>query len=580
MTLTEHTLNDELGNLLGRMRRRWRVQAEPLGEIEGSAQRPDVLIAEDGALPVIIEHEVSPARSVEDEARSRIGLKLRSSGREIRVTIALRSPYSITQGISGAALRRRWLDCDELKYALFRRMRGGDVERWPTSGWLQGTLRDLALLTQQAMRPGDEIDELAQILETRIDQAASAFNKAWPHGDERAGAMLSEQLRLEDDGVQTRRMAMAILANALIFQQSLAPQLDGIEPPSQLHKQGLLNDAELLQQWRAILAINYWPIFHVASEILAWMDQPRVAARILDLLHQVNLQIELSDAARSHDLTGFVFQRLIADRKFLATFYTRPESAALLAALALPLKRPLAGEGWNDALTLTALQIGDFACGTGTLLSAVYNRLGALHEMHGGDAAALHKDLLEQALVGCDVLPMALHLTLTMLASAYPEIRFDDCHMLVMPYGRQQTEDDGNRYSLGSLDLLAAQEAFPTWSTRPDVVNGGQETFAQPERHKVEDGSFDLVIMNPPFTRPTGHAGNRIGTGVPPFAALGTNDEDQRAMSGLLSSFRNEIPYHGNAGLASAFFGLANRKLRNEGMLALVMPLATLSGIS
>ncbi|MDD9955599.1 MAG: hypothetical protein OXP68_05210 [Anaerolineaceae bacterium] len=578
MALTEHTLNDELGNLLDRMRRRWRVQAEPLGEIEGSAQRPDILITEDGALPLIIEHEISPARTVEQEARERIGLHLRASGREIRVAIALRSPSALTYGNAGAALRRRWLDCEELNYVMYRRRRGGEVERWPAAGWLSGTLRSLALFIQQAMRPGEEIDALADILERRIEQAAAAFSDAWPHDDARARHMLAEQLRLEDDGVQTRRMAMAILANALIFQQSLAPQLEGVEPPSRLFIDGQLTQGPVLRQWRAILKINYWPIFHVAAEILAWMDQPRVAANILDLLHQVNIQIEESDAARSHDLTGFVFQRLIADRKFLATFYTRPESAALLAALALPQQRPLAGAGWDDALTLSALQIGDFACGTGTLLSAVYNRLGALHELHGGDAATLHKDLLEQALVGCDVLPMALHLTLTMLASAYPEIRFDDCHMLVMPYGRQQTDDDGQNYSLGALDLLAAQEAFPTWSTRPGAVGGSGETSLAPEGHLVEDGSFDLVIMNPPFTRPTGHEGQKKGISVPSFAALGTSSQDQRAMSKLLSSGRNQIPYHGNAGLASAFIGLADNKLRQGGTLALVLPLSFLSG--
>ena len=579
MALTEHTLNDELGNLLDRMRRRWRVQAEPLGEIEGSAQRPDILITEDSALPLIIEHEISPARTVEQEARERIGLHLRASGREVRVAIALRSPSALTYGKSGAALRRRWLDCEELNYAMYRRLRGAEVERWPAAGWLKGTLRSLALFIQQAMRPGEEIDALADILERRIEQAAAAFNKAWPHDDARARTMLAEHLRLEDDGVQTRRMAMAILANALIFQQSLAPQLEGIEPPSRLYIDRQLTQEPVLCQWRAILEINYWPIFHVAAEILAWMDQPRVAANILDLLHQVNIQIEESDAARSHDLTGFVFQRLIADRKFLATFYTRPESAALLAALALPQQRPLAGAGWNDALTLSALQIGDFACGTGTLLSAVYQRLGALHELHGGDAAALHKDLLEQALVGCDVLPMATHLTLTMLASAYPEIRFDDCHMLVMPYGRQHTEDNGNNYSLGALDLLAAQEAFPTMATRPDAVGGSGETSLEPERHMVEDGSFDLVIMNPPYTRPNNRTASvRKGVPNPAFAALGTSSDDQRAMGKLLSSLRDDIPYHGNAGLASAFLGLAHRKLRDGGTLAMVLPLIITSG--
>ncbi|MCY3719996.1 MAG: hypothetical protein OXG07_10645, partial [Anaerolineaceae bacterium] len=124
MALTEHTLNDELGNLLDRMRRRWRVQAEPLGEIEGSAQRPDILITEDGALPLIIEHEISPARTVDQEARERLGLRLSASGSEIQVVIALKSPSALTYGNSGAALRRRWLDCEELNFAMYRRLRG------------------------------------------------------------------------------------------------------------------------------------------------------------------------------------------------------------------------------------------------------------------------------------------------------------------------------------------------------------------------------------------------------------------------------------------------------------------------
>ena len=60
-----------------------------------------------------------------------------------------------------------------------------------------------------------------------------------------------------------------------------------------------------------------------------------------------------------------MFQRLIADRKFLATYYTRPEAAALLAALALPANRPPGGADWGDGETLAGAQIGDFACGTG-----------------------------------------------------------------------------------------------------------------------------------------------------------------------------------------------------------------------
>ena len=66
------------------------------------------------------------------------------------------------------------------------------------------------------------------------------------------------------------------------------------------------------------------------------VDALRVMRRTADRLVALGV-------SQSHDLSGTVFQRLIADRKFLATFYTRPESAALLAHLAIP-----DDGGWDD----------------------------------------------------------------------------------------------------------------------------------------------------------------------------------------------------------------------------------------
>ena len=82
----------------------------------------------------------------------------------------------------------------------------------------------------------------------------------------------------------------------------------------------------------------------------------------------------------AHDLTGRIFQRLIADRKYLATFYTLPASAALLARLAVA---KIEGVDWSDAEAIGKLRVGDFACGTGALLSAVYEQIAARHERGG-----------------------------------------------------------------------------------------------------------------------------------------------------------------------------------------------------
>ena len=52
---------------------------------------------------------------------------------------------------------------------------------------------------------------------------------------------------------------------------------------------------------------------------------------------------------RSHDLTGAVFQRLIADRKFLAAYYTTPGAAALLVGLAITPDTLPESKSWSSA---------------------------------------------------------------------------------------------------------------------------------------------------------------------------------------------------------------------------------------
>ena len=100
------------------------------------------------------------------------------------------------------------------------------------------------------------------------------------------------------------------------------------------------------------------------------------------------------------------------------------------------------------------------------------------------------------------------------------------------------------------------------------------------QEHKIDDSTLDLVIMNPPYTRPVTHEAALEGVPVPAFAALGTEADEQRAMGKLLSKIGGGTPYHGSAGLASAFLALADRKLQTGGKLALVFPQSFLAGKS
>ena len=111
------------------------------------------------------------------------------------------------------------------------------------------------------------------------------------------------------------------------------------------------------------------------------------------------------------------------------------------------------------------------------------------------------------------------------------------------------------------------------------IGSAGQETAA-PLIAELRDGSYDLVIMNPPFTRATNHEGAHADITNPAFAAFGATPEDQTEMGKRVNRLGRDSCYHGNAGIASAFAALAHRKLKRGGVLALVLPLSAAAGLS
>ena len=330
----------------------------------------------------------------------------------------------------------------------------------------------------------------------------------------------------------------------------------------------------VLAAWTDILKINYWAIFAVAKDILAHVPAAE-AARILWRLRDTAQAVRSMGVENSHDLTGRIFQRLIADRKYLATFYTLPASAALLARLAVA---KLQGVDWSDAEAIGKLRIADFACGTGALLSAVYEQIAAKHERAGGDPAALHRAMMEDVLYGCDVMPSAIHITGSTLSGVEPAAAFGSSRLYTMPYGRQP---DGT-VKIGSLELLQRSDVQTLFNTSdPALRTGsvGEETAAQ-VTVDVPDVSFDVTIMNPPFTRNTTNEGQYANTFNAAFAAFGASDQDQRDMGKRMHVLKTGTCYHGNAGIASAFAALAHKKLKPGGVLALVLPLAAAAGLS
>ena len=355
---TEPSANNALGNLLQGMLGNSTVRSENTQVIQGHpGMRPDILITAIGRSPVVIESEYLPAGTVEADARSRLGLELTVGG-HIEACIALRYPTEV----GDAHDLSESLASSELDYCVLTQ--GNDtIIRFPESGWLQGSVTDLADLVRLASVPQSAVDQAAKALEDGINRAALILDKL-----DGVTPAISHLLGM-DNVPQTRRMACAILANAMVFHDRIARIHPNIKPLGLVCGPEVPNPkSDTLNAWTEILKIDYWPIFAISKDILQQLPS-QDAVLILKELEATAGEVNSKGINNAHDLTGRVFQRLISDRKYLATFYTLPASAALLARLAVA---KLEGVDWGDAEAIGRLRVGDFACGTGALLSAVY----------------------------------------------------------------------------------------------------------------------------------------------------------------------------------------------------------------
>lgn len=213
------------------------------------------------------------------------------------------------------------------------------------------------------------------------------------------------------------------------------------------------------------------------------------------------------------------------------------------------------------------------------LLSAAYRALAVRYRRTGGDDQALHQQMMERALIAADIMPAATHLTASMLSSAHPGTTFGRTRVHALPYG-QQSQEKRHTMALGALDLIE-DDAAPSLFAGATVAHGtGADVEAEGSQDMIlPRETADLVIMNPPFTRPTNHEKTEVP--VPSFAGLSKTEDEQQAMAKRLAEIRRRLANpvgHGNAGLASNFIDLAHVKTKSGGVLALVLPASCVSG--
>ena len=549
----EKALNVAIAAAIGRCHPLSVVEAERGSKLVGSAKQPDITVDAPGRERVLVENKYAsvPARQLEQQCLGHFGTRWAEGDRPVRVVVGMRSPERLND-FSDEDLAAGAFTEITFQWAMWSVNGEGTPTRFPETGWLEGRIAELAAFVDRAGADGADASALADLVQLRLTAAAAEATRGAGTADA-FGEVLSQE-----PGEQTNRMAMAIMFNAVLFQFHIADHHPQIPSPTQMMADNELNQLRVLEMWQDILEVNYWPIFGVSRRLLHAIPSAVGAKRALEILCRT--AGEIVDDPNSAGLVGRLFGELIGDRKFLATFYTRPASAALLAELAV---ERLAVD-WSDPEAIAGLRVGDMACGTGALLTAVYRRIVERHRVDGGDDADIHRALMEHVMIGCDIMAAAVHLTAARLSGERPDIDYTGTKTWVMPYGKAADAQGVVGYRIGALDLLHSNTRAALWGDGTLAAAAqGEQALALAD---VPAESLDIAIMNPPFTRPTNHEAGHAEVPNPAFAGLGTDPETQRAMSDALSASTKDIrglkASHGNAGIASNFIDLAHTKLK------------------
>ena len=576
---SEKAFNGLLAQALDRRHPRWDANAEQTGVVAGSAGRsPDIVIAPHGGAvgaPVVIETEYAPARTVESDAERRLGVVLADSGRAVEQVVALSAPTAL-RAVNQRDLPEA-IEGAEYRYRLVTRH--GDDERmagFPESGWLTGSVDDLAGLCEQITTNELVVQKAADEMELTVAAVSRTLAKAVADAPHVLDG-IAESLHLELSP-QTTRIGMTMIANALVFQLAIEGDAN---PKTGWRIPGPNPDDtrdHVLEVWWKILDINYWPIFYTAYGVLDQIPQAVAQTDVLPPLTRMAQSLAGYGAVSTSDMAGQMFGKLIADRKFLATFYTRRESARLLAELAVA-RMPV--DDWSDRERVGSLKVADLACGTGALLAAAYDRMASRVRRTGADDQDLHPAMMENVMVGADIMPAAVHLTCTALSALHPRTSYDRSGIHLMPYGKVESkEEKGAQIRIGSLELLHRSYQQTNWLDTGHVTVMPAHVEDDDASPVVDHDTADLLIMNPPFTRPTNHkTAAAQGVPVPSFAGFGTAADEQRLMAARLEDLSPAKSVgHGNAGLGSNFIDLAHVKVKRGGIIAFVLPLTAVSG--
>jgi type I restriction-modification system DNA methylase subunit len=316
-------------------------------------------------------------------------------------------------------------------------------------------------------------------------------------------------------------IAAYLTANQLLFYHVLSQKTGAYSPLPPVNP--FLPNNDLIDKLRELFskaAKDYEPVF--GPDLLTIIAR----AGELHSLRAISRYITALKALKPEHIKGELLGRLYQEsippeaRKNLGAFFTKPKAAALLSTL---------------AIDTTDEKVLDPACGSGTLLTEAYKRKKKLAPDTLSEES-LHKELLSK-IYGIDIMHFAYHMTsINLLAQ----------NLTVPADLKNIRAGDGLEPMVLSV---ACKDDDPPMMRLIDWVES-----VRPQRLPHEN--FDIVIMNPPFTR---------------RERLSEVGEIDRLEKLFHDAFDGEV-IRGKVGYWAYFMAAADGMLKPNGKLAMVTP--------
>ncbi|MBD3230902.1 MAG: hypothetical protein GF329_22175 [Candidatus Lokiarchaeota archaeon] len=352
-----------------------------------------------------------------------------------------------------------------------------------------------------------------------------------------------------------------------------------------------------------ILKNNYEPAFDSALAILKHFEMVGAGSNLwnyfISLIKSV-VEIVGNKAILRHDFLGYIFHKITGDERFrksLATYYTKYPIAYFLGFLAI-LNTDV--KKFSNLSNLKRnIRICDFACGSGTLLSAIYEAILYSYRNYCFtkndriEFEKFHKILIENVIYGFDVLEYAVQTASVVLSLKNPGYELEK----INAYQPRLSQ----RGDLGSLTFW--------WSNKP-LIEVKRRDIDKTEEIELSISKYDIIIMNPPFSRTTAPGKKDSRPRIFDFIANPKYFRDLRKnynrivknmketaynqptlsgmrvdsvfnnLIGMDKIFRNQDINPLNAGATFPFVFLGHRYLKLGGKLILVLPRSVIESSS